>query len=60
MLKKQKTEQAVKWNKGLPLLGVRIDFSILIWSINLNQISENWKKKIDFLRADLIDYRKID
>ncbi len=59
MLKKEKTEQAVKWNRRLPLLGIRIDFSILIGSIDRNQILEN-RKKIDFLRADLIDYRKIN
>ncbi len=59
MLKKQKTEQAVKWNRRLPLLGVRIDFSILIRLIDRNRILEN-RKKIDFLRADLINYRKID
>ncbi len=40
MLKKQKTEQAFKWNTGLPLLGARIDFSILIGS-KKNRFSES-------------------
>ncbi len=63
-LKKRKTEQAVEWNSGLPLLGVRIDFSILIWSIEIefqkieknrfsesrfNQSSKN-RLKIDIAR----------
>ncbi len=42
----------------LQIKELRIDFSILVRSINRNRISEN-RKKIDFLRDDLIDYRKI-
>ncbi len=41
------------------LLAVRIDFSILTWSMDGNQILENWKK-INFLRADLIIEKSIE
>ncbi len=43
----------------LQIKELRIDFSILVWTINENRILENCKT-IDFLRADLVDYRKID
>ncbi len=46
----------ITFNLGLML---RIYFSILVWSIARNQILEK-SKKINFLTADLIDYRKID
>ncbi len=50
-----------KWNRWL--LTSRkdrfFDFNMIDQSIDRNQILENLKK-IDFLRDDLIDYRKID
>ncbi len=44
--KKSKIEQTVKCNRGLPLLGVMIDFSILIWSIVEIEFQKIEKKSI--------------
>ncbi len=45
---------------GTPLIKeLRIDFLILMGSINRNRILKN-RKKIDFSRGDLIDYQKIN
>ncbi len=38
---------------------LRVDFSISVWSISWNPISEN-RKKLDFFRPDLIAYWKIN
>ncbi len=58
MLKEQKIKRRLIGTGGCPLL-IRMALSILIWSIDRNQILKN-RKKIKFSRADLIDYWKID
>ncbi len=57
--KKKKTEQAVKWNRGLPLLGVRIDFSILIWSIDQNRIQKIKKNLFSESRFNLLSKNRL-